>query len=81
MTFQITLFVQVDFGLSRDDFPGRGNDIVTATKCGTKEYMAPEVYKKEPYGFAADWWSFGAVSFDLVTFAIKSFFFVADEEA
>ena len=58
---------QVDFGLSRDDFPGRGSDVITATKCGTKEYMAPEVYRKEPYGFAADWWSFGAVSFDLMT--------------
>jgi serine/threonine protein kinase len=40
---------------------------VIATKCGTKEYMAPEVYRKQPYGYAADWWSFGAVSFDLMT--------------
>lgn len=39
----------------------------TATKCGTKEYMAPEVYKKEQYGFTADWWSYGAVAFDLMT--------------
>ena len=29
--------------------------------------MAPEVYRKEPYGLSADWWSFGAVSFDLMT--------------
>ena len=29
--------------------------------------MAPEVYRKQPYGYAADWWSFGAVSFDLMT--------------
>jgi serine/threonine protein kinase len=57
----------VDFGLSRDEFPGGGCDIVTATKCGTKEYMAPEVYRKQQYGFGADWWSFGAVSFDLMT--------------
>jgi serine/threonine protein kinase len=63
----IELFLQVDFGLSRDDFPGGSSDVVTATKCGTKEYMAPEVYRKQPYGFAADWWSFGAVSFDLMT--------------
>ena len=66
-SFQWELFlIQVDFGLSRDNFPG-GVDIVTATKCGTKEYMAPEVYRKEPYGLSADWWSFGAVSFDLMT--------------
>jgi len=41
--------------------------VSTATKCGTKEYMAPEVYKKEQYGFTADWWSYGAVAFDLMT--------------
>ena len=36
------------------------------TYCGTKEYMAPEVARREPYGIAADWWSFGALSFDVL---------------
>lgn len=53
-----------DFGLSKvavDD-----ND-----KCnsmlGTVEYMAPEVVQGHKYGMAVDWWSFGALGFDLLT--------------
>lgn len=53
-----------DFGLSKvavDD-----ND-----KCnsmlGTVEYMAPEVILGQKYGMAVDWWSFGALGFDLLT--------------
>ena len=53
-----------DFGLSKvalDD----------ATPCnsflGTIEYMAPEVILGHNYGTAVDWWSFGALGFDLLT--------------
>jgi serine/threonine protein kinase len=53
-----------DFGLSKvavDD----------ADKCnsflGTIEYMAPEVVAGKEYGMAVDWWSFGALSHDLLT--------------
>ena len=28
--------------------------------------MAPEVARREPYGIAADWWSFGALSYDVM---------------
>lgn len=34
---------------------------------GTVEYMAPEVVEGRVYGRAVDWWSFGALGFDLMT--------------
>jgi len=34
---------------------------------GTVEYMAPEVIQGHKYGMAVDWWSFGALGFDLLT--------------
>lgn len=53
-----------DFGLSKvaiDD-----NE-----KCksvlGTVEYMAPEIVLGQEYGKAVDWWSLGALGFDLLT--------------
>ncbi|KAF2665397.1 kinase-like protein [Microthyrium microscopicum] len=53
-----------DFGLSKvatDD----------ADRCksflGTIEYMAPEIIQGHTYGMAVDWWSLGAMGFDLLT--------------
>jgi tRNA A-37 threonylcarbamoyl transferase component Bud32 len=34
---------------------------------GTVEYMAPEVIQGHKYGMAVDWWSLGALGFDLLT--------------
>ena len=34
---------------------------------GTIEYMAPEVVTGTKYGMAVDWWSLGAIGFDLLT--------------
>ena len=52
-----------DFGLSKV--------AVDADSChsilGTVEYMAPEVILGQKYGKAVDWWSFGALAFDLMT--------------
>ncbi|KAG9243672.1 serine/threonine protein kinase-like protein [Calycina marina] len=53
-----------DFGLSKVAVDGED-------KCnsllGTVEYMAPEVIQGHRYGMAVDWWSFGALGFDLLT--------------
>ncbi len=53
-----------DFGLSKvsldEDNPCR-------SFLGTAEYMAPEVIQGIEYGAAVDWWSLGALGFDLLT--------------
>lgn len=54
-----------DFGLSKvalEEEEDRANSSV-----GTIEYMAPEVVRGEGYDFAVDWWSLGAIGFDLLT--------------
>lgn len=55
-----------DFGLSKvaleDDADAPCNSIL-----GTIEYMAPEVISGANYGMAVDWWSLGAICFDLLT--------------
>ena len=52
-----------DFGLSKV--------AVDQEEChsmlGTVEYMAPEIILGKKYGKAVDWWSFGALGFDLMT--------------
>ncbi|CAK7202732.1 hypothetical protein SEUCBS139899_005459 [Sporothrix eucalyptigena] len=70
-----------DFGLSKVALPGArsraGSTATVATAdsddaccnsiLGTVEYMAPEVVLGKKYGRAVDWWSFGALGFDLMT--------------
>ncbi|KAI9661146.1 MAG: serine/threonine protein kinase psk1 [Bathelium mastoideum] len=53
-----------DFGLSKVaiDDDTRCNSIL-----GTIEYMAPEVIQGQDYGMAVDYWSLGAIGFDLLT--------------
>ncbi|XP_031334765.1 ribosomal protein S6 kinase 2 beta isoform X1 [Photinus pyralis] len=35
--------------------------------CGTVEYMAPEVVNRKGHAFAADWWSFGVLMYEMLT--------------
>jgi len=53
-----------DFGLSKVALDG---EATCNSFLGTIEYMAPEVIAGIKYGMAVDWWSFGALGFDLLT--------------
>jgi serine/threonine protein kinase len=53
-----------DFGLSK---VAVGDDDSCKSILGTVEYMAPEVVMGQKYGKAVDWWSFGALGYDLMT--------------
>jgi serine/threonine-protein kinase Psk1 len=53
-----------DFGLSKVsvDDEAKCNSFL-----GTVDYMAPEIIAGKEYSFAVDWWSLGALAFDLLT--------------
>ena len=53
-----------DFGLSKVAVEGMDR---CRSILGTIEYMAPEVILGHDYGTAVDWWSFGALGYDLLT--------------
>ncbi len=53
-----------DFGLSK---VAVDSDTTCKSILGTIEYMAPEVIQGKEYGMAVDWWSLGALGFDLLT--------------
>ncbi|KAE8636139.1 hypothetical protein XENTR_v10002854 [Xenopus tropicalis] len=57
----------VDFGLSKDRF---GYSDRTNTMCGTKTYMAPEIYLKLGYGMAADWWALGITVYVMLLYEL-----------
>jgi serine/threonine protein kinase len=53
-----------DFGLSKVSLD---EDNPCKSFLGTVEYMAPEVIQGVDYGAAVDWWSLGALGYDLLT--------------
>ncbi|KAG8192673.1 hypothetical protein JTE90_009701 [Oedothorax gibbosus] len=53
-----------DFGLCKESIR---DTTITHTFCGTIEYMAPEILTQSGHGKAVDWWSLGALMYDMLT--------------
>jgi len=59
-----------DFGLSKAEVTSEDGSAIEDSRAtsmvGTKEYVAPEVVQRKPYGKAVDWWAVGILFYELI---------------
>ena len=51
----------VDFGMAKRMLQDK-----TYTLCGTREYLAPELWAGQGYSFGVDWWACGVLIYEMV---------------
>ena len=52
-----------DFGLAKENVAGNSD---AKSLCGTAEYLSPEILMRQGHGKASDWWSFGAIIYEML---------------
>ncbi|KAE8662790.1 Serine/threonine-protein kinase AtPK2/AtPK19 [Hibiscus syriacus] len=62
--------ILTDFGLAKQFDANK----ISNSLCGTVEYMAPEIITGKGHDKAADWWSVGALIFEMLTRKVASFY-------